>query len=168
MKCTVKVGDVLDEQADVLICPANPWLNLSGGVNGAILMCGGQAVQEELHEYLRSAGRTSVEAGIVVRTGPGPLGVKHILHAVAIDPFYGSSVELVKQSVESALSIARSLGAITVIMPMLATGYRPLGTEQFGIALSDAVRRDWSPIEHLTIVVRREEDAVILQTRLNG
>ena len=53
MKCSVKVGDVLDEHADVLICPANPWLNLSGGVNGAILMRGGQAVQDELQSHLR-------------------------------------------------------------------------------------------------------------------
>jgi len=33
MDIQVKVGDVLDEQADVLICTANPWLNMSGGVN---------------------------------------------------------------------------------------------------------------------------------------
>ena len=168
MKCSVKVGDVLDERADVLICPANPWLNLSGGVNGAILIRGGQAVQNELQAHLRSAGRTAVEAGTVVRTGPGPVCVKHILHAVAIDPFYGSSVELVKQVIESALGAAESLGAITVAMPMLATGYGPLTVEHFGRALADAVRRDWSSIEHLTIVVRRDEDADVLQVRLNA
>jgi O-acetyl-ADP-ribose deacetylase (regulator of RNase III) len=168
MKCSVKVGDVLDEHADVLICPANPWLNLSGGVNGAILMRGGQAVQDELHSHLRRAGRTAVEAGTVVCTGPGPLRVKHILHAVAIDPFYGSSVELVKQTIESALGTARSLGAVTVSMPMLATGYGPLTAEQFGRAVADVVGRDWPPIEQLTIVVRRDDDAAVLKMRLSG
>jgi O-acetyl-ADP-ribose deacetylase (regulator of RNase III) len=168
MKCSVKVGDLLDEHADVLICPANPWLNLSGGVNGAILMRGGQAVQDEIQAHLRSAGRTAVEAGTVVRTGPGPVCAKHILHAVAIDPFYGSSVELVKQVFESALGAAASLGAITVAMPMLATGYGPLTAEHFGLALADAIRRDWSPIEHLTVVVRGDDDAIVLQRRLNA
>ena len=168
MKCTVKVGDVLEERADVLICPANPWLSLSGGVNGAILVRGGQAVQDELQAHLRSAGRTAVEAGTVVCTGPGPLSVNHILHAVAIDPFYGSSVELVKQAIESALGTARSLGAVTVTMPMLATGYGPLKAEQFALAVTDAIHRDWSPLDHLTIVVRKDEDAVALRTRLNG
>ena len=36
MQITIKVGNVLTEAADVLISTANPWLNLSGGVNGAI------------------------------------------------------------------------------------------------------------------------------------
>ena len=166
MKCSVKIGDVLDEPADALICPANPWLNLSGGVNGAILMRGGQAVQDELQAHLRLAGRTAVEAGTVVCTGPGPLCVKQILHAVAIDPFYGSSVELVTQTIESALGRAVSLGAATVTMPMLATGYGPLTAEHFGLALADAIGRDWSPIEHLTVVVRGDDDADVLRMRL--
>ena len=37
MNVVVTVGDVLDAAADVLISTANPWLNMSGGVNGAIL-----------------------------------------------------------------------------------------------------------------------------------
>ena len=36
MNVVVTVGDVLDAAADVLISTANPWLNMSGGVNGAI------------------------------------------------------------------------------------------------------------------------------------
>ncbi len=36
MKIIINVGDVLCVPADVLISTANPWLNLSGGVNGAI------------------------------------------------------------------------------------------------------------------------------------
>jgi hypothetical protein len=37
----VKAGNVSGEGADVLICPANPWLNLSGGDCGALLLSGG-------------------------------------------------------------------------------------------------------------------------------
>ena len=36
MNVVVTVGDVLDAAADVLISTANPWLNMSGGANGAI------------------------------------------------------------------------------------------------------------------------------------
>lgn len=36
MNVVVTVGNVLDASADVLISTANPWLNMSGGVNGAI------------------------------------------------------------------------------------------------------------------------------------
>jgi O-acetyl-ADP-ribose deacetylase (regulator of RNase III) len=165
---SVKVGDVLDECVDVLICPANPWLNLSGGVNGAILMRGGQSVQDELHAYLRNSGRTAVGVCTVVRSDPGPLRVKHILHAVAIDPFYGSSVELVQKTIETAFEIAQSLAAHTVASPMLATGFGPLGAEQFAYSLAAVVRRDWTPIEQLTVVVRRDDDAEIVRGALSG
>ena len=50
MKIIIKVGDVLSEPADVLISTANPWLNLSGGVNGAIREAVGPDLQTELHE----------------------------------------------------------------------------------------------------------------------
>ena len=101
---TIKVGDVLNETADVLISPANPWLNLSGGMNGGILLRGGEAIQEEVQAYLRSNGRSAVQPGTVVLTGPGSLKFKHIFHAVAIDPFYDSSVDLVRRTIEAALA----------------------------------------------------------------
>jgi O-acetyl-ADP-ribose deacetylase len=65
----VKVGDLLNEVADIIISPANPWLNLSGGVNGAILARGGESVQAELRAYLRDSGKPAVEPGTVVLTG---------------------------------------------------------------------------------------------------
>jgi hypothetical protein len=45
MKWTVKSGNILDENADVLICSANVFLNLSGGVGGAILLRCGDATR---------------------------------------------------------------------------------------------------------------------------
>ncbi len=156
----VKVGDVLDEAADAMISPANPWLNMSGGVNGAILLRGGETIQRELHAYLRDSGKSAVEPGTVVVTGAGPLGARHILHAVAIDPFYDSSVEIVRRTVAAALSRARELGARTVVMPALATGYGHLSMEQFAAGLAEAIEADdWAPIERLVVVVRKPEDA---------
>ena len=46
----LKCGDVFDEVGDALVCPANSQLNLSGGVNGEILLRGGDVVQVEGHE----------------------------------------------------------------------------------------------------------------------
>lgn len=167
MQITVKVGDVLDEPADVLICSANPWLNLSGGVGGAILLRGGEAVQNELRGHLRQAGQSAVEAGSVIRTGPGPLGVKHILHVVAIDPFYGSSVELAQKGLAAGLEQARTLAAATVVTPMLATGFGPLTAAEFGEALAMISTGNWSPIDRLTVVVRRDEEAEALRDQLS-
>jgi len=159
----VKIGDVLDEVADVLIATANPWLNLSGGVNGAILLRGGQDVQDELHAHLRAIGKAAVEAGAVVQTCPGPLRVKHILHAVAIDPFYNSSRETVRLTLERALTMAQALDARTVAMPALATGYGRLSMQEFAAALCQATAANWPPIEQLRVVLRKADNANIVQ-----
>ncbi len=160
MDIEVLVGDVLDVPADVLISTANPWLQMTGGVNlKIILRPQGEHVHEELQRHLRATGKRYVEPGTVVRTGPGSLPVKHVLHAVSIDPSYGSSVELVADTIAEALTQARELGARTVTMPALATGFGPLSTEEFATALSQATARDWSPLGVLKVVLLRQEDA---------
>jgi O-acetyl-ADP-ribose deacetylase (regulator of RNase III) len=160
MNLEILVGDILDVPADVLIATANPWLQMTGGVNLAILLRPhGEHVFEELQRYLPAIGRRMVEPGTVVRTGPGSLPVRHILHAVAIDPSYDSSVELVAATLTRALEQALALDARTVTVPALATGFGPLTMEDFAAALRQALARDWSPLEVLTVVVRTEDDA---------
>jgi O-acetyl-ADP-ribose deacetylase (regulator of RNase III) len=160
MEIRFLVGDVLDTPADVLIATANPWLQMTGGVNLAIILRPrGEIVQAELQRYLRESGGRYVEPGTVVRTGPASLPVKHILHAVSITPSYESSVELVEQTLAAALEMARRLGAKVVSTPALATGFAPLSMEEFAAAAKQATRRDWSPLELLKVVLRSEEDA---------
>src|SRR5262245_11260902 len=164
MKIEVQTGDVLDVAADVLVSTANPWLQMTGGVNLAILLrTQGERIHEELQRYLPTTGRRLVEPGTVVRTGPGSLPVKHVLHAVAIDPSYDSSVELVASTIVTALTQARELGARAVSMPALGTGFGPLSMEDFATALLQVTRREWSPLETLTVVLRNEEDAAAVR-----
>lgn len=160
MEIDVLVGDILDVPADVLISTANPWLQMTGGVNlKIILRPRGEFVHEELQGHLRAAGGRYVEPGTVVRTGPGSLPVRYIMHAVAIDPSYDSSVELVAGTIDRALTQARDLGARVVSIPALATGFGPLSMEGFATALSRATGRDWTPLARLKVVLRQVEDA---------
>ena len=169
MEVEVLVGDVLDVPADVLISTANPWLQMTGGVNlKIILRPQGELVHEELQRHLRATGRRYVEAGTVVRTGPGSLPVKHILHAVSIDPSYDSSVGLVADTIVKALSQARDLQARTVTIPELATGFGPLSMEEFAAALRGATARDWSPLQVLKVVLRHQQDADTVRAVLAG
>lgn len=168
MKTVVKSGDILDEDVDVLICSANVYLNMSGGVNGAILLRGGEAIQRELKESLNRLGRIWLEPGSIVRTGPGPLRVKHILHAVAIDGFYQSSVSLVSQTIARSLAESACLGARTVALPALATGYGPLTIAAFAAALRDALSQADEPIEELRVITRHPDEAEVVAASLNG
>jgi O-acetyl-ADP-ribose deacetylase (regulator of RNase III) len=167
MEIEVLVGDVLDVPADVLISTANPWLQMTGGVNlKIILRPQGELVHEELQRHLRATGNRYVEPGTVVCTGPASLPVKHILHAVSINPSYESSVELVAETIVTALTKARELGARTVTLPALATGFGPLSMEEFATALTRAATRDWSPLAKLMVVLRQEEDAAAVRAVL--
>jgi O-acetyl-ADP-ribose deacetylase (regulator of RNase III) len=160
MNVSVLVGDVLDVPADVLISTANPWLQMTGGVNLAIILRPrGERVYDELQRSLPATGHRMVPPGTVVRTGPASLPVQHILHAVAIDPSYDSSVELVANTLTLALTQARELGAKVVSVPALGTGFGPLTMTDFGAALKRALARDWAPLEVLRVVLRTEDDA---------
>src|SRR5262249_3409900 len=132
MKIEVLAGNILDVPADVLISTANPWLQMTGGVNlGIMVRPQGELVYDELQRYLRDSGKRMVDPGTVVCTGPGSIPVKKILHAVSIDPSYDSSVELVRETIVKALSLARELDARAVTLAALATGFGPLLIEDF-------------------------------------
>jgi O-acetyl-ADP-ribose deacetylase (regulator of RNase III) len=168
MNVSVLAGDVLDVPADVLISTANPWLQMTGGVNLAIILRPkGELVHEELQRHLPTTGHRMVPPGTVVRTGPGSLPVKHILHAVAIDPSYDSSVELVANTIVAALEQVRALGAKTVSMPALATGFGPLTMEDFATALTQALARDWAPLEHVKVVLKNADDVETIRAIVN-
>ena len=167
MQITIKVGDVLTEAADVLISTANPWLNLSGGVNGAIREIVGPELQSQLHQFLKDQGVAAVPAGTVVRSDPFGLAFKHVLHVVAIDPFYDSSIELVRAAFASALEMAVDLSAQSISAPTLATGYGPMSISDFGIAIAPLLDDPRFAQMSLNIVLRRDEDAANLRESLS-
>jgi O-acetyl-ADP-ribose deacetylase (regulator of RNase III) len=164
MNVVVTVGDVLDAAADVLISTANPWLNMSGGVNGAIRDREPE-IQSELRVHLESIGESAISAGSVVRTSAGSLPFSHIIHAVAIDPFYDSSHQIVADTLVAAFNLADSLDARTISLPTLATGYGPMTIEAFARAFADSVLTRFQ-VETVTIVVRSDENAATINSVL--
>lgn len=164
VKLNVEVGDVLEYGADVLVSTANPWLNMSGGVNGAIRMrC--PEIQTELREWQQANSKAAVPAGTVVPTSAGSLPFDHIIHAVAIDPFYDTSAEVVTRTVTAAFELARKLQVNTISMPTLATGYGPLTVAEFACAMA---RIDLCDVmfKSVTVVVRSAENAEVVRSIL--
>lgn len=166
MKIIIKVGDVLREPADVLISTANPWLNLSGGVNGAIREAVGPNLQTELHELMKQQATSALPAGTVVRSNAYTLPFKHILHAVAIDPFYDSTKDIVGATFEKAIAMALELQALTVSSPTLATGYGPMSIRDFGSAVAPVLKKPTLKNLTLNLVVRCDDHAIELQEAL--
>lgn len=164
MNVIFKVGNIVEERADGLVCSGNVKLNMSGGVNGALLQGGGEAMQAALHAFLKSQGRAYVEPGFAMRIGPEPFHFKSIVYTVAIDPFYDSSVELVVKSLANAFSILAEDGCETVAVPALATGYGHLGKADFGGALRLCLaKRDW-PFQEVRVVLKSDIDQAEVQS----
>jgi hypothetical protein len=57
IEISVNIGDVLDEAADALVCPANPWLNLSGG---AYFIENGPRGRDEIERVARRLARLDI------------------------------------------------------------------------------------------------------------
>src|SRR6476659_2886089 len=84
-------GDILDVPADVLVCSANVYLTLSGGVGGALLLRYGPEMQAVLSRHLADRVLRHVERGSVVEAPPCGSPYRAVIHAVAVDGFYESS-----------------------------------------------------------------------------
>ena len=165
-------GDILDVPADVpadvLVCSGNVFLNLSGGVGGAILLRYGEEMQRELHGVLARVGRRFVERGEVVATSACGLPYLAVLHAVAVDGFYESSPEVVGAAVEKSLAMAEGLGARRVALTALATGYGKLTMRQFAAGIGGVMKAEVPPIEEVVVCVRNEADRVELAAVVSG
>ena len=156
MNVSAKIGDVVDCSGDVLVCPANPWLNMSGGVNGEILLRCGTEIQTELHGHLKLLQAKHVEPTTVVVTSASTLDYKQIVHAVAIDAFYDTNKTVVEATLVAAWAIASKIGN-TVVMPALATGYGRLSFVDFFAAFRAALDRSRSLNIQLLLVLRHAE-----------
>ncbi|MGN6366939.1 MAG: macro domain-containing protein [Phycisphaerae bacterium] len=162
MNVIVTHGDILDVEADTLICSANVFLNLSGGVGGAIRMKHGDQVadriQSALHAHLQDRGLRHVNRGEIVVTTAAGTNFARIVHAVAVDGMYESSVPEITRVVTLSLERAASLGAKRVALTALATGYGRLTLEQFAEGATSALTRSFA-LDTLTIWVRHADEA---------
>jgi len=156
MRWVLKQGNILDETADVLICSANVSLHLSGGVGGEILVRFGDATQRELRVYLEQKGVKAVPAGEVVVTSSCGTSFPHVIHAVGVDPFYDSSPALIESTVGKALAAAASLGARSVALTAIGTGYGHLTMGEFAKGIRPLVGEAFGEIDKVVVCVLGE------------
>jgi O-acetyl-ADP-ribose deacetylase (regulator of RNase III) len=159
VRWVIKQGNILDEPADVLVCSANVFLNLSGGVGGEILLRHGDAMQQELRRHLADRALHFVRQGEVIPCGPCGTPFKAVLHAVAVDGFYQSSPAIIAAVVARSLHTAASLGARRVALTALATGYGRMSMEDFAAGLRPLLEGEFPPVTEVVICLRNRYDA---------
>lgn len=113
-------GDLTAEQVDVIVNAANEHLAHGGGVAWAIVRKGGEVIQQESDEWIRTHG--PVSHAHPAWTSGGLLPAKYVIHAVG--PVWGDGDEDAKLSaaVRGSLHVADELGLSSIAMPAISTG----------------------------------------------
>ena len=147
----LKAGNLLDEPADVLICSANPHLTLSGGVGSDALARFGPAMQTALAQIVRERSPHYIPRGEVIAYSGDSLPYQAVLHAVAIDGWYDSSPQIIREIVDKSLGMAARFGARRVALAALATGFGHLSLAEFAEGIRPPVGREFTPAAEVCI-----------------
>ncbi|NPA74513.1 MAG: macro domain-containing protein [Euryarchaeota archaeon] len=121
VKIQIVRGDITEENVDAIVNAANRFLRHGGGVAGAIVRAGGEKIQEESDEYVRTHG--PLRTGEAVITSGGRLKAKYVIHTVG--PVWrgqGGEDSLLYDAVFNALLRACEVRAKSVSMPAISTG----------------------------------------------
>lgn len=121
MHIRVVDGDLLDQDVEVIVNAWNRnlipwWLLLPQGVSGAIKRRAGL-------EPFRELGRKGpIPLGQAVETSAGRLPFRAILHVAGINLLWRSSERSIRDSVRSALTIARERRYRSIAIPLIGAG----------------------------------------------
>jgi len=157
MRWILKMGNLLDEPADVLVCSANPQLALSGGVGAELLARYGRAMPTALAEIVQQRTPHYIPRGEVIPYSDASLPYRAVLHAVAIDGWYDSTPEVITQIVTAALRMAVGYDARRVALAALATGFGHLTLTEFAGGLRPLLSQEFPPIEEISLCLLEED-----------
>ncbi len=158
MRWKICYGNILNMQADALICSANVQLNLSGGVGGEILVRHGDQMQNELRRYLTERNISVVLPGTVVETTSCGAPFSRVLHAVAVDAFYETSHELIVSTLQDALTLCSENEMKAVVSAALATGYGRYPIAKFALVLQELQKETFPGIKTMTLCLKNKYD----------
>jgi len=109
-------GDITELAVDAIVNAANSRLIMGGGVAGAILRKGGDAIQDECDKI----GFCPVGGAVI--TGSGSLKARYVIHTVG--PRMGEGVEdnKLRNATRSSLKLATQHKLSSVAFPAVSTG----------------------------------------------
>ncbi len=128
MEASVVIGDLLDQQVDVIVNAWNRniipwWLLLPQGVSGAIKRRGGTQPFREI------ARHGAIPLGGAVFTSAGTLPFKGIIHVADINMLWRASEASIRRSVRSTVGIVAERGFASVAFPIIGAGSGGFGED---------------------------------------
>lgn len=120
-KVSLVLGDIVDQQVDVVVNAANSGLVGGGGVDGAILRAGGEpqlSARQELRDRIGS-----LATGQAAATIAGDMQCRWLVHVVG--PVFSRMEDrsrLLESCYREALRVADELGAHSIAFPAVSAG----------------------------------------------
>jgi O-acetyl-ADP-ribose deacetylase len=109
-------GDIIDQNVDVIVNPANSYLKHGGGVAGAIVRKGGKIIQRESDKI------GFVPVGSSVITTSGELPCQAVIHTVGPKMGEGNEDFKLSKSIHSSLSLASDNSYNSISIPAISSG----------------------------------------------
>jgi O-acetyl-ADP-ribose deacetylase len=147
-------ADITRLEVDAIANAANTQLRHGGGVAGAIVRAGGQAIQDE------SDRRAPIALGDAIETTAGDLPARWVIHAATMELGGPTSAEIVRRATASTLARADALGARSLALVAFGTGVGGFPLEQAAeIEVEEVLRHldRGSNLERVVFAVRGEE-----------
>jgi O-acetyl-ADP-ribose deacetylase len=121
MDASIVEGDLLDQHVEAIVNAWNRniipwWLLLPQGVSGAIKKRAGSKPFKELSKV------GPIPLGEAVATSAGRLPFRAIIHVAGINFLWRASERSIRNSVRSALRVARELQIKSVAFPVIGSG----------------------------------------------
>lgn len=117
------LGDITEQQVDVIVNAANSSLMGGGGVDGAIHRRGGPAILEECRALRAGRFIDGLPTGQAVATTAGNLPARWVVHTVG--PVYAKREDrshLLASAYRESLRVADELQALSVAFPAISAG----------------------------------------------
>lgn len=123
-RVVVSVGNITEQETDVIVNAANSTLLGGGGVDGAIHSKGGRQIYDECYEIRQTAYPKGLPTGQAVITSGGKLKARYVIHTVG--PVYGMNqgrdADLLSDSYKNSLLLAVQNNLQTIAFPSISTG----------------------------------------------
>lgn len=146
---TVKFGDILDSQAEIIASSDDCYVTMGGGVSYAILKAGGDSIIKDAHKMI------PVPLGDVIVTTAGTLGYqKYVFHCITIDKkrsiqMLASQVTeedvlnyLLQHAVDKCFQLMQAMELTSIAFPAIGAGAARIPIQKVIEQMSIAIVRN--------------------------
>ncbi len=135
MEVEVVLGDLLQQDVDAIVNPANARGLMGGGVAAAIRRAGGETIQQE------ALAQAPIPLGEAIVTSAGRLPYEGVIHAPTMaEPGGVTDPEIVERATRAALRAAEEAGFRSIAFPGMGTGVGGLDYESAARAMVRALK----------------------------